>query len=206
MSRLTLTLYVYRQTDTHTHIRTCEDGWMDGRTDSSQMWNLVNRTHHVHQSPLGLEEDKSWDEMVSRSTMEGCQLIESSSLRTPGLQRERWGEDNFNEASCSEGSSRLRCSRVNKPDRQMGRGIDQWRQSTETHADWEAMFSWVGVHNQGYQRPWDVTGIYYQWEKTPPPATGGGAHSLNCCHIKSAPATLNYLNDILRPNTKRYTE
>lgn len=47
-------------------------------------------------------------------------------------------------------------------------------------------FSWGGVHNQGYQRRWNVTGIYYQREKTPPTVRGANVHrhSLNWVSFK----------------------
>lgn len=74
-------------------------------------------------------------------------------------------EDRFNEDSCRESSSAYGAALwISLADRWAEELIsgDSLQRPAQTQ---RLCFSWGEVHNQGYQRRWNVTGIYYQWEK-----------------------------------------
>lgn len=74
-------------------------------------------------------------------------------------------EDWFNEDSCRESSSAYGAALwISLADRWAEELIsgDSLQRPAQTQ---RLCFSWGEVHNQGYQRRWNVTGIYYQWEK-----------------------------------------
>ena len=80
----------------------------------------------------------SWSNLLINSAEAWRELEEEEGEEEE--EEEEGREDRFNEDSCRDGSSRLLCGPVNKPGRQMGWGIDQWRQSAETRTDSEAVF------------------------------------------------------------------